>query len=560
MPPPVIIRLLHGVMGTSWLAWGWDASSEMDQAMALYVNGNFAYSFPRNEPSIDVGEFEPPCGGRTEFYIRGFSGPPSNPDRESPRSNIVVWEGDACPRTARVSLISLQTRNVGDEHGVTGPIYGNFDITGGTTHHLAFRGVDYASWVWEIHRGFRLVANDVMSISGMFTRLLLWQQEDCDRGGECPWSAPGTHIVTVELGPEDALMVGGLIRSANSGPGSRATTLFNESRTFAPDEIVPGDYSIDGGNVVLHFRIDQVESTEAVARRNTLAAIVGRGIAGVIPEDVRPPGWFEVGIGSPMVDLTVSDVTLSQDGQLQMHVLNRGRLDLVDTALDISVESGGQTGRVTSQHNIPAGLSIAVPYGQAATLEGTRIVVDPDDSIDELSERNNEYLVPARRRVEFVKVSTPFCNEWSSSIVSIDSEFVYYVWAGHGHDWDHVTWVAKKVRFPASGQLRSCTDACDGSRNERWVMAGNPNYTFDVEVPGDENLYVMVTGTEMDSATDNDPLGDVRGEYGWSQNWGARAAAYEGRYDKNTKCDDWFCQECLANLGLYASWRISEAD
>jgi hypothetical protein len=87
-------------------------------------------------------------------------------------------------------------------------------------------------------------------------------------------------------------------------------------------------------------------------------------------------------------------------------------------------------------------------------------------------------------------------------------------------------------------------------------MEGDERYTFEFEVPPSENLYVKVTGQEIDHGpTDWDSLGQVESGYTPGQNWGARPEPYEAEYGRETPCDDPFCNAC--RNGLWARWRIT---
>jgi hypothetical protein len=160
-------------------------------------------------------------------------------------------------------------------------------------------------------------------------------------------------------------------------------------------------------------------------------------------------------------------------------------------------------------------------------------------------------------RVEFLRVFAPDCNENSCSIFDCDSEFVFNFWAGRGTARSAVEWVAHNVRFPSSGVLVACGNpsVCDSSPPEAWRMAGDARYTFEFQMPANENLYVMVTGHEQDVTNNPDSLGEVYFEYRPDQNWGARPDAYEASYGHECICDDTFCFPCPE--GLWASWRIT---
>ena len=472
--PPPVITLHQSPIGASTLSWRWDAAEEMGEAMALYVNDNFVYPFARNAPSIDVTDFRPACGERTELYIRGFSGNPFNPDLQSPPSNIAVWDSGACWNQARIAFETLEVGPIpwdGDWEA-TGPVGVFFQVSG------SGRIREIRTWP-DWRAGPLLQPNHTHNI-----------RDDIMEGQ--------SNMVTVGLSTVSGLDVFAEIVDRDSR--TRSDRIFYAHDEIAYEDLVPGRRTMRNSNITLVYSIELLhvplmglgEEAPLTPGGSDLTSI----IASMSTRRNRP-------------DLTIGDVTMSEDGQLQIRIFNRGNIDLVDTEIEILLASGGMTDRATYHHNIPAGLGITVPYRGGVGLGGTRITVDPDDAINELSEENNTFTAPARMRVEFLRVWTPFCAETATSC---DAGFIYRLWAGHGTDPNHVTWFAENVRFPVTGTRRQCNWGCSSSPADDWVMAGDPHYTFDFDVPDGENLYVMAKGIEKDGITADDLLGSIRGE------------------------------------------------
>jgi hypothetical protein len=262
----------------------------------------------------------------------------------------------------------------------------------------------------------------------------------------------------------------------------------------------------------------------------------------------------------PLPDLTPTDVTV-HDGQLRIHILNEGgplRSEEITVRFETLVSRALiDTATWPAVSISPEGIHFLQTSEPVEPLP-LRVIVDPDNDIEEMNEDNNTYGMSVVMRVEFLRVHAPFCNEWSCSIVSCDSEHAFYLWAGHGRTLSDVDWVAHRYFPPDGGYLRAtCGHQCgSGSPSEAWSMEGDERYTFEFEVPPSEKLYVKVTGQEIDHGpTDWDSLGQVESGYTPGQNWGARPEPYEADYGRETPCDDPFCSEC--RRGLWARWRIT---
>jgi hypothetical protein len=269
----------------------------------------------------------------------------------------------------------------------------------------------------------------------------------------------------------------------------------------------------------------------------------------------------------PLPDLTPTDVTAHEpSGQLRIHVLNNGG-DLVNQDITVNLVRISTNERIA----LPTWSGVNILSGGEGILQSSdlvlepsdlRVIVDPANEIEETDEGNNIYETPVVMRVEFLRVHTSACNE-GCNLISRDSEHVFYLWAGHGRTLSDANWVAGGVVFPPGGVLTAaCDHRADSSPDEAWRMEGDERYTFEFEVPPDENLYVKVTGQEVDHGpSDWDSMGQVESGYTPAQNWGARDEPYDARYDGETSCDEPFCVECgFGHPGLRAWWRITRLD
>jgi len=525
--PPVLSLYHYG--GDAVLIWMWDGNREHIDGFHVYVDGSRAFSVPADASSQSVLGYRPLCGsGRREFSITAF-----RDDRESPPSNRAYWSAQPCPRVVRITFEALTTYHMGDDEWwadgeSVGPIYGNFYASAAREEQLRFFAVDYGNWWGERDHGYRLRHTRYYPVQDIFDWIQRELSYPCGEGA-CPgYYGPESSSFAMELGPYQDLTLGARIMDQDSD--NRDDVLFEADRTLSSDEVYPRRVIIDDRNMSLSVLID---------------VLVG-------PEAGDEP------------DLVVSDVTQHEDsGQLRIHVFNNA----ADFSGDISVNLVRIS--TNEQIDLRTWRDVTIPSGGERILQSgelvmapsdLRVIVDPANDIPETNDGNNIYETPVRMRVEFLRVGAPFCNEWSCSIVSCDSEHVFKLWTGHGSSGSEINWVARNVRFPRSGELEAtCGHHCgDTDPDEDWIMEGDLRYTFEFEMEVSENLYVMVTGYEKDGPTSDDSLGRVFVEYDQYQEWGASPDAHEGEHGSETPCDDWFCSPCPR--GLWAQWRITKVE
>lgn len=537
LPPPVLSLFHYG--GDAQLVWMWEGERERIDGYWVYVDGSRAFRVPVGATSQSVLAYKPSCGSaRREFSITAYSG-----DRESPPSNAVFWSGAPCPRVVRITFDALDTFHLGDDEWwadgeSVGPIYGNFWAQGSSEERLDFFAVDYGEWAGQRERGFRLRHNHHYAIQDIFDQIWTWIVGVMSS----PYRAPEGNDVTVELGAYEDLSIGGQIWNSNSGRGEAGADrlLFDGRLTLDSDDLVPGSYTIRDRNIELTVLVDVVVGPEA----------------------------------GDKPDLVVSDVTQHESsGVLRIHVFNNAA-DLVNKDIKVAF-ARVSTNEMLDTWTWP---NVSIPSGGSRILQrdvvmepwDLRVIVDPDNQIAEMNERNNTREMPVVMRVEFLGVRTSerglstnpagwypmACNEEDVKYCP-ESEHVFWLSAGHGPAGSDPVWEAYGVRYPTSGALiANAYEGCGHpSPIEAWSLEGNERYTFEFEMPAGENLYVRAVGEEQDRFSDNDSMGEVFQEYRPAANWGARSEPYAAFAGRESPCDDPLCVPC--SRGLWASWRIT---
>jgi hypothetical protein len=488
---------LFNVGGDRQLIWMWGGDESVLEGYNVYVDGAFVFRVT-GRASQSVSSYEPLCGSERDFHITAYGG-----GRESPPSNTVTWRGSPCPRVVRVTFDQLHTFDLQDgsfHDNSIGPIWGDFYVQGTTGASLYFDSVDGPP-------GKRLYSQRAYHIESMFRFMR-------DLG----YRAPDTNSVTVELGPYDDLTIGGTI---NDQDRHSYETVFHASHTIPADELVPGMVSLHGGPIRLDVLIDVIVGPEA---------------------GERP-------------DLTVTDVTAHEpSGQLRVHVFNNAA-DLVDQDVTVRVETAVSRAEIATL----TWQNVTIPSGGERILEsldlvadpyGIRVILDPEDTIDEENEDNNVYLAPVVMRVEFTALAVPF--DTCESFLSTYSEHRFLFYVGRGPSTGPVEWIGES-RYPESGVVRRRTH----EDRPWWYLTGQPQYTFEFEVPADESLYLRIEGFEVDSIGIDDPMGTVDKSYGPAEGWGDGIAGWHstgyGTADEDCNAGEGFA----SYLGFWTHGRIT---
>jgi hypothetical protein len=534
-PPPILaLTEIGGGPGHEpsmrFLTWHWGGDRTTISGFKLYVNGNFSRS-----PRPDLHSYElqggliPACGERLEFQLTAYSGATLVPERESPRSNTVVVEALPClHRTVRVTFDRLETGSLEDgdpnrnwrEHRL-GPIFGSFWAQGSDEVDLAFNGVDGLD-------GLMLSSDTTPSVQSLFDWILAEISHPCGGSACRPYYAPESSTVTVELGPDDDLTFGGVIYEQDYRTYGE---VFNRSRTIAADDlqdIRPNlYYMLYDGPIALRVRLDVVSS-------------------------------YEVGGTKP--DLTVTGVTTVGDeypGPLNIHVRNNNA-DMTNQRVTIAlarIRTNELIGSYTWENvTIRAGeermLQTSIPIEEG----GLRVMLDPDNLIEETNDGNNIYETPVVMRVEVTRL---FVGSPCETFLSCNTYHWFFMWVGHGPSRTQVQWVGDAARYPASGTIRHHT--CSPEDNVDWLPATEDpaRYVFEFEMPADENLYISLAGHEDDVFSD-DYMGHIDAAYTPSQQYGARSEQYRASSTDVADCDDGITPLGWDYFGFEAWWRITQ--
>jgi hypothetical protein len=520
LPAPRLSAVDLGV-GQHQLAWEWGGDPGEMVGFKLYINGAFnGNSFNRDARSWVLPEsMEPTCTETVELQLTAFSGNTFTPDQESPRSETVVLEGPPCPRTVRVTFDHLDTYDLRDESrmdGDQGPIFGFFGANG---EGFDFDGSDYPN-------GYTLSPWSSYNIQDIFDTIFPWQLGCWDWHG-CPYYAPDANSVTVELGPDDDLTINGYIYDQDES-GGYYEGVFDGHQSIPFDDIVPGPLEISDGQVQLTVQID---------------VLVGPGVG-------------------PLPDLTISDVTSSEGGQLRIYVFNNAA-DLVNQDLTVQIERLS-TAEVLATPTWP---NMTIPSGGEVRLEppdlllephDLRVAVDPgpEDTIEEMNERNNVYETPVVMRVEFTELLAFPCE----SFLDLETEHWFYLSVAHGPSPDEAVSVGGRRRYPASGtvDLDTYEDAV-GDDPDYWAhwypSEDEPDrFVVQFEMPVDDTVYMEASGYEDDPAQD-DRLGYISAEYGPDVNYGDSDDTYSD-HSPDQGCNE-VAPPAWDYFGFYAWWRIT---
>ena len=232
------------------LRWNWAGDASTIHGFGVYVNGAIRHRMPPDFRAYDVtSQANPPCGETYSYYLTAY-GSEGGVIRESPPSNTVTWTGVPCPRTVLVRFQTLQTAYLGRderEYETVGPIYADFWASAIRRQELHFRAsvcteLSYCSHSENMH-GLRLAHNQTYQVQALFD----WvtdQQMRC-MGDGCPsnhYYAPGVDYVTLVVGSDDDLTIGGFVQDVDWGydDASDWDTLFEAEDVIPSSELVPG--------------------------------------------------------------------------------------------------------------------------------------------------------------------------------------------------------------------------------------------------------------------------------------------------------------------------------
>ena len=517
---PILDSITLGPIGEGPynIRWHWEGTEDWITGFKLYLNGSLVDIIEPHMRSLDIGAYRPTCGVVREFEMTAFTELDDAPDRESPRSNTRTWDGETCPRTVMVTFLSMDPYALGSRQGpISGTFWANdasiiaeyrdgppsFDATDDTKRYL--------------EPGHFFYIGDLFSA-------IETEAWSCIGSGCTSNYAPSVNHIEVELGPREALTFGARIWKDGSGMA------FNGDAYIPAGEIVPGEYVVYDNGINMTVLIDVLVGPEA---------------------------------GGPdhLPDLVISDVTTHEEsGQLRIHVFNNAA-DLVETDISVNVvqmSTSEQIALLTWEGiTIPSGDSRILQYHEAITEpHDLRVIIDPDNSIDETNEGNNIYETPVRMHVEITNLGWGAPCEF---FLDQEAEYRFRMWVGHVSPDGSVAWIADR-HHPWTGTADVDTSAHLDEWEyveEEWNLAGNPLFTFEFDMPADHSLVIMADGYEDDAGlAADDYAGRVYVEYPREMNYGDSAERYHYASEGWHECHDaepWSWD--TNNFHIY--WRIN---
>lgn len=505
--PPLLSDITTGPRGEGpyQIRWRWEGDEDWLRGFEMMVNGTFydsLTSIPPDQTRLDLEEFQPLCGEVLEFRLRAFGmNPEDDTIQHSPFSNTAIWDGRTCPRTIMVSFLSL------DGHGLSGqagPLYGSFFAND------QMLTADYRdgppSFDARDDTEQYLNPGQEINLASLFD-VIEREARGC-LGSSCTSNfAPSVNYLEVELGPTQSLTVGGSIWTERDG---RA---FEESLTIQPGEITPGVHQITQNGITLTVGIDVVVGPEA-------------------------------GGEEQLPDLTITDVTMNDAGQLEVHVFNNAA-DLVSEDINIAVvqmSTNEQIDFLTWQDvTIPAGgLRRLVSPSAAAEPYDLRLLLDPADEsgeggIPETDELNNVYETPVTIRVDLLSF---YPGDACESFLAAHAEYRFRVWIAHRSPEGDLTTIYS-INHPQDEELRFYFHRTEDRLIGPWDVRDIPEFEYEFEMPADHELVIIADGYEDDSGSSLDDFaGRINAVYPPEDNYGDRADNYHYVSEGWHECHD----------------------
>ena len=454
LPAPYLSR--QRIAGQEHLLWSWRGDYSTIDSFKVYINGSHRFSVRANTNLTSIDDYVPICGVRNTFELTASIG-----DRESPRSNPVVLQGQPCDRKVRVTFDRIYIHGMADEdrNGQIGPVFGNFWAQGSETGDLRFNGNDYP-------HGITINSGGGTSVASLFNTIHAQLDHPCS-GLSCrDYSAPEVNFVEIEVAPDTDLTVGAAIYDRD---WHDTDTIIRAEETIPFDDIQPGHHVLRSGSIEVTYWIDMV-----------VAADVG---------------------DAP--DLRVTEVTREAvSGQIRAWVTNMGgsimnqsiRLDYYDLDTGDILES-------LNMEDVSIGTGEGRWFQSVRTdvpIYGIRAWIDPDNRIAESNDDNNVYTAPVLLVVSLEQIQATYCEFFVSQYT--ENSYEYSV--GYGLDTENITWVADRLRYPAAGYMRY----------DRWLTEEenlahpaieDSRFNVPVPIPDGNNLYIRMTGWENDAFSDD---------------------------------------------------------
>jgi hypothetical protein len=255
LPPPYIWRWRIG--SEEWLIWTWTGDYGSIEGFRVYVNDTQQHIAGNDTNIVSVEDYAPSCGERHEFQVTAYAG-----DRESPPSNIEVWEGETCPRTVLVTFDTLSTHELCCEASPVGPIMGSLGANG---EWLNFDAANVDWWGWVV--GLDLESHHQYSIEEEILEVIAGMEASCRTEPFCPdFDAPRRNYEWVPLDAGEDLTFSVEIYDVDRVLTSWGwweeleTACEAHSPPIPADEIITGRYTAFGDRCNLTVEIEVMET------------------------------------------------------------------------------------------------------------------------------------------------------------------------------------------------------------------------------------------------------------------------------------------------------------
>lgn len=253
-PPPAMRHYTEhiGPITTEYLGWTWDGNRDEITGFRLYVNGHHRETIrDAHAIRINLEEYMPPCDERYEYTLTAYrSG--GGDFRQSPPSNPVYIDGEACALRVRVTFTELAVSDIntaGSDMDGLGPIYGAFWASGNSIERLPFDG---GECFFMRCQGLKLI-NGRFSIPGIFT-LINDFAASCIGDGCTEASAPHSNYVILALDDDDDITIGGGIYDEDFFDAD--VQLFGERRSIDGDTVLPIEMTMEDSNIYGNFSLN----------------------------------------------------------------------------------------------------------------------------------------------------------------------------------------------------------------------------------------------------------------------------------------------------------------
>jgi len=503
LPRPILSDILHGPAGNGpyQLRWSWHGDEHQISSFILQVNGvnQGSHQVRANQRTIDISDFKPACGERTEFRIQALS----SDGADSPTSNPQYWDGIPCQRTVAITFESYEpNQSFFSREGI---FYANDNQLRAAGHSAS--DPSYHAY------GALFSAGRTYPLDEFFQHLMrhasICTDEDgpsltlCDRG-DFLYYAPTTTTIIEALGPDESLTIGSKLWG---GYGLH----FSGELTIPPEHIRAGLWEL------------RKHGDKIIVRTDILASP-------------------ELGGEEQLPDLSIAEIAFDDDmNRYAITVLNNGAA-LSHQNINIAMERIGDEEALGvlswPDVSIPAAGRIILqqqPHHPTLEPRDLRAIIDPDNTIAEFDEENNTYEMPVRVRVQFTRIGLGEAPCESILNIGHEAEHVFFLWAGYT-DNDGVFVPMRRFRYPPGSGTADVGVEQATFTDLGWSMPDD--YAIKFDLPRDRQVVISAAGFEDDlGRRHNDYLGDINAEFGPEDNYGDSPRPYH-EFSTHHSCQD----------------------